>query len=165
MTKFTYPEYPKMNCQVSFTLPDGRHMRHTGRYPTPYAAMQAVEAQVPGAVANAGIALAKPSIVWRRPAEAAAAPMATATAIAATTAAPGRSCDELGVCQHPTKTCLAHTICPRVRKAHYFAPGTIDGGGSALQPGDSDVAGLRWSDWLGALGMVAVAFALAGWLV
>lgn len=68
--------------------------------------------------------------------------------------APQRTCNELGQCQSrkpALRGCTAAT-------AHPFAPGVIDHG---PKPG----VGWRYTDLLGALALVAVAAALAGWLL
>jgi hypothetical protein len=144
-----------MYCQVSFTLPDGRHMKHRGRYATPYAAMQAVEAEIPGAVASAGIGLQKPRMHWRKPTEAEQAAFAPS----------GRSCDELGVCQSVTKPCPPHTICARKSSPFYFAPGTISGGSSDLHTDDASwLLDMTWMDWLGAVALIILLGVIYGWL-
>jgi hypothetical protein len=149
---------PTMNCQVSFTLPDGRHMRHTGRYTTPYHAMQAVEAQVPGAVASAGIALAQPVAVWRKPTKVERAAWAAPDAV-------GRSCDDLGVCQSVTKPCPSHTICARKSSPFYFAPGTINGGSSDLQlDGAGWLLETTWIDWIAGIAILVILGAICGYL-
>ncbi len=68
-----------------------------------------------------------------------------------------RSCFELGVCQSrnpPCDGCDCHT-----RKALWFAPGVIDAGPKR------QARAWRASDFIGALGLVAVAYFLAGWLL
>lgn len=73
-----------------------------------------------------------------------------------------RSCYELGVCQArtpPCEGCHCQNNKADTRKALWFAPGVIDAGpkrqGRAWRP----------SDFAGALGLVAVAYFLAGWLL
>ncbi len=139
-----------MYCKVFFQMPDGRKMEHEGRYATPYAAMKAVEAEVPGAVAKAGIALKKPGIVWRKG---------------------ERSCDALGVCQRqpPAKACPSYSICERKSTAatpHYFAPGVIDGAPSAEQMAGDDTQAIQttWMDWAGGLAIMVILFCIFGYV-
>lgn len=71
-----------------------------------------------------------------------------------------RTCDELGLCQGRTPPCAT---CPAARDGFPtptfpFAPGVIDSG-------PKPVRRWRWSDAAGALGLVALAYFLAGWLL
>jgi hypothetical protein len=147
----------KLNCRVSFTTPDGRHMQHTGSYATPYAAMQFVEAEVPGAVASAGINLTQPGIVWRN----------GKSDYTQQHEARQLSGDALGVCQSPTKACPPHTICARKPTAHYFAPGVIDGASPSAKLLDQDngfVFETTWKDWAAGLLIVVILFAALGYV-
>ncbi len=112
-----------MICQVKMIRPDGSRACHTGHYANPGAAMDVVQALHPDCAVHVATGPATSTGPTARP--------STAT----------RSCDALGVCQHPSKACPTHTMCARTSGAHFFAPGTISsavpGSSSDLHDGDA----------------------------
>lgn len=80
-------------------------------------------------------------------------------------ARPGRSCDELGVCQN-TPICPKHASCSQEKSPFYFAPGVINGGSTDLQPESNNwIIDFTWTDFAVGTVIVAIIMAISGWLL
>jgi hypothetical protein len=76
-----------------------------------------------------------------------------------------RGCDDLGVCQSPTKACPPHTICARKPTPHYFAPGVINAASTDLQSNDAGwLLDVKLMDWLAAVVILILLGVICGFV-